>query len=512
MDGPVTEAVAVRDGRIVYVGPNAGLGPYQNRQTRVLSLPGRMVLPAFHDCHVHPAEGGVELGRLVLDSGASSPREWLDALGAYAQKHPDKKWIVGSGWANPLFQGGSPDKALLDGVVNDRPVFLASADGHSAWVNSAALQAAGIDASTPDPEGGRIEKNPMGTLRESAIELVSRHVPEATPEEREEGARKAIELAHRFGITTLHDAHARERELQAYRSLERKGELTARIIAALHTTPGRGVAQVPELEALREKYLSELVRPTAAKIFADGVVESRTAALLKPYRDGTLGILTFPPEELTPLVVALDKAGFQVHVHAIGDRAVRVTLDAFEQTDTGRDARHHMAHLELVHPDDLSRLRKLKVGATIQPLWAFCDPYISELTLPYLDEERNGRLYPLKWLADNAELAAGSDWTVSSLNPLEAIEVAVTRRGPTEGPGEAWLPEQRLDLETVLKAYTVGGAYRSFQENETGTLTPGKSADLVVLEKDLFSVPPHEIGRTRILWTFFRGRPVYRAD
>lgn len=515
MDAAPTEALAVREGRIVYVGPNAGLAPFLDERTRILSLPGRMVLPAFHDCHVHPAEGGVELGRLLLDSGAQSPQEWLDALKAYALKHPEKKWIVGSGWANPLFQGGSPDKALLDAVVSDRPVFLASADGHSAWCNSLALKLAGISKDTPDPEGGRIERNPEGTLRESAIELVGKLVPEPTREEREEGARRAIDLAHRFGITTLHDAHAREGELRAYADLEQKGELSARIIAALHTTPGLGSTQVPAMVALRQKYASELVRPIAAKIFADGVVESRTAALLEPYKDGTRGILNFPPEELTPLVVALDKAGFQVHVHAIGDRAVRVALDAFEQArrrNGARDARHHIAHLELVHPDDLPRFRQLDVGATIQPLWAFCDPYIRDLTLPILDTERTRRLYPLASLAENARLAGGSDWTVSSMNPLEAMQVAVTRRGPEEGPGEPFLPDQRLDLKTVLEAYTVGGAYRSFQEYETGTLSVGKSADLVVLERDLFQISPHEIGKTRVLWTFFRGRPVYHAD
>lgn len=514
LDGPRTEAVAVRGGRIVYVGPNEGMTPFVGEHTRVLSLPGRMVLPAFHDCHVHPAEGGVELGRLLLDSSATDPAQWLASLKQYAREHPHQQWIVGSGWANPLFEGGSPDKALLDSVVSDRPVFLASADGHSAWCNSAALEAAGITPETPDPVGGRIERQPMGTLRESAIELVQKFVPEPSLEERVAGARRAVQLANSFGITTLHDAHAREGELQAYQALERQGELTARVIAALHTSPGAGTRQVAAMVQLRRKYLSPLLRPIAAKIFADGVIESRTAALLEPYQDGTRGILNFPPEELTPLVVALDKAGFQVHVHAIGDRAVRVSLDALEEArrvNGPRDARHHLAHLELVHPDDLPRFAALDVGATIQPLWAYHDSYIADLTEPYLDPERNGRLYPLKWLSQNARLAGGSDWTVSSMNPLLAMQVAVTRRGPEEGPGPPWLPDQVLDLDTVLRAYTVGGAYRSFQEDETGTLTVGKSADLVVLDRDLYELPAWQIGQAHVLWTFFQGRPVYTA-
>ncbi|MCE7872789.1 amidohydrolase [bacterium CPR1] len=520
LDGPPTEAVAVRAGRIVYVGPNSGVGAFVGPGTRVLSLPGRMVLPAFHDCHVHPLEGGVELGRLLLESSATSPRVWLDQLAAYAREHPEKRWIVGGGWANPVFPEGNPSRKLLDAVVSDRPVYLVTADGHSAWLNSAALAAAGITRQTSDPPGGRIEREPDGTpggtLRESALELVSAHLPPTTPEERQEGLRRALALAHGFGITTLHEAHARdEADLAAYAALEARGQLKARIIAGLPTEPGQGAGQVHGLLALRKRYLSRRLRPTAAKIFADGVIESRTAALLKPYRDGTSGLLNFPPEELTELVVALDRAGFQIHVHAIGDRAVRLTLDALEQarqSNGWRDARHHLAHLEIVHPEDLPRFASLEVGATIQPLWAQRDSYIRELSEPFLDAERNARLYPLAALARHARLAGGSDWSVSSLNPLQAIEVALTRRGPDEPAGEPWLPEQRLDLDTALRAYTVGGAHASFQENETGTLTVGKAGDLIVLERDLYLVEPSEIGSVKVLRTFFEGEEVYTAS
>lgn len=520
LDGPPTEAVAVRAGRIVYVGPNSGVGAFVGAGTRVLSLPGRMVLPAFHDCHVHPLEGGVELGRLLLESSATSPRVWLDQLAAYAREHPEKRWIVGGGWANPVFPEGNPSRKLLDAVVSDRPVYLVTADGHSAWLNSAALAAAGITRQTSDPPGGRIEREPDGTpggtLRESALELVSAHLPPTTPEERQEGLRRALALAHGFGITTLHEAHARdEADLAAYAALEARGQLKARIIAGLPTEPGQGAGQVHGLLALRKRYLSRRLRPTAAKIFADGVIESRTAALLKPYRDGTSGLLNFPPEELTELVVALDRAGFQIHVHAIGDRAVRLTLDALEQarqSNGWRDARHHLAHLEIVHPEDLPRFASLEVGATIQPLWAQRDSYIRELSEPFLDAERNARLYPLAALARHARLAGGSDWSVSSLNPLQAIEVALTRRGPDEPAGEPWLPEQRLDLDTALRAYTVGGAHASFQENETGTLTVGKAGDLIVLERDLYLVEPSEIGSVKVLRTFFEGEEVYTAS
>lgn len=520
LDGPPTEAVAVRAGRIVYVGPNSGVEAFTGPRTRVVSLPGRMVLPAFHDCHVHPLEGGVELGRLLLDSAATSPQVWLDRLAAYAREHPEKRWIVGGGWANPVFPEGNPGRKLLDAVVSDRPVYLVTADGHSAWLNSAALAAAGITRETSDPPGGRIEREkdgtPAGTLRENALALVAPHLPPTTPEERQEGLRKALAMAHSFGITTLHEAHARdEADLAAYAALEARGELRARIIAGLHTEPGRGAGQVHELIALRKRFLGRLLRPTAAKIFADGVIESRTAALLEPYRDGTSGMLNFPPDELTPLVVALDRAGFQVHVHAIGDRAVRLTLDALEQArqvNGRRDARHHLAHLELVHPDDLPRFASLEVGATVQPLWAQRDSYIRELSEPFLDAERNARLYPLASLARHARLAGGSDWSVSSLNPLQAIEVALTRRGPDEPAGPPWLPEQRLDLDTALRAYTVGGAYASFQENETGTLTVGKAGDLIVLERDLYQVEPWEIGSVKVLRTFFEGQEVYSAS
>jgi predicted amidohydrolase YtcJ len=420
----------------------------------------------------------------------------------------------------PVFPGGAPRRQLLDRLVPDRPAFLSSADGHTAWVNSRALRIAGIDRKTPDPPGGRIDRDasgaPSGTLREDAIHMVSRHVPLETAEERLVGLRKALALAARFGITSLQEASAGEEELVTYAELEGQGQLTARITASLRVDPGKGEAQVEDFKRLRAKYRGPLLRVASAKIFADGVMESHAAALLAPYLDrpDDRGKLLLEPDLFNRLVTCLEREGFQVHVHAIGDRAVRTALDAFEDARKRNgplDARHHVAHLELVDPADIPRFRKLGVAANFQPLWAWRDDYIIDLTEPFLGPERSGRLYPIgSILRSDAIVVAGSDWDVTSMNPLEAIEVAVTRRAPGEMKKPPWIPGERADLHSILAAYTRNGAYLAHAEGETGSLEAGKAADMVVLDRDLFEVPPQEIHRARVLLTLLGGRVVFR--
>jgi predicted amidohydrolase YtcJ len=284
---------------------------------------------------------------------------------------------------------------------------------------------------------------------------------------------------------------------------------------SLTVDESRDESQVDDLVEKRARYESAGLRADAAKIFADGVIESGTAALLEPYlRFGHRGNLDYAPEVLERLVARLDKEGFQVHVHAIGDRAIRQTLDALEKARAAngpRDARHHVAHIQLLHPDDIPRFRSLGVVANFQPLWAYADTYITDLTEPQLGPERSRWLYPIKSLADSgAVLAAGSDWSVSSMNPLDAIQVAVTRRALTAAEGPAWIPEERVDLDTILAAYTRGGAYLQHQETLTGSLEVGKRADVIVLEKNLFETPETEIHRVRVLLTLLDGKEVYR--
>ncbi len=517
------QAVAVTAGRLSFVGTDAGAAAFVGPRTRVVELHGRMVLPSFRDAHVHPISGGVELS--LCDLNAATTKEEAQAtIRAYAESHRGAAWILGGGWQLPLFPQANPRREDLDAAVRDRPALLSAADGHSAWANTAALRAAGIDRSTPDPEGGRIERDaagePTGTLRESAIDLVSAKVPATSPAARREGLRRALAMAARFGLTTLNEASANENDLETYRDAEQAGELSARIVASLYVDPASKDEEIERLAALRARYKSSRLSAPAVKMFADGVIESGTAALLEPYlQRATLpgkerGTLNFAPERFARLATLADRAGFQVHIHAIGDRGIRAALDALEAAQSAngrRDARHHIAHLELIDPADIPRFARLGVIANFQALWAYADPYIVDLTEPVLGPARSRWLYPIASVAaSGAVVVGGSDWSVSSLNPLEAIQVGLTRRAPDAVAGPAWIPEERMTLADMLAAYTIRGAYLNFEEQTTGSLEVGKSADLIVLDRDLFRVAPEEIHGVKVLWTLLEGKETFR--
>jgi len=515
------ESVAVANGRIIFAGPDAGAVRLAGPSTKVVDLGGKMVLPGFHDSHVHLMEGGLDMSLCDVKS-VLTPREVLAAIRKFAAAHPDKPWVTGSGWDLPVFPEANPRKEQLDEAVGDRPAYIESADGHSGWANTKALSLAGITKDTPDPVGGRIERDPVtkeptGTLRESARELVSSKIPAPTAEQNTAGLKRAVEFANSLGIVSVQEADASDEILNAFRDLESREQLTLRVVAALRTDPRKSDEQVAGLVERRAKFSGQRIRANAAKIFADGVIESGTAALLDPYlnRGGSRGELNFAPDRLAKLVTRLDREGFQVHIHAIGDRAIRVSLDAHEAAQIAngrRDARHHIAHLELIEPEDIPRFRDLGIIANFQPLWAFADPYIKDLTLGPLGADRSRWLYPMaSILKTGAVMAAGSDWPVTSLNPIEAIQVAVTRRGPTEPEGPAWIPEEKMDLPAILAAYTINGAYLNHEEKETGSIEVGKSADLIVLDRDLFKIPPEKIHEAKVVWTLLEGREVFRA-
>ena len=517
---PRAEAIALAAGKVLYVGTNEKALRLRGEATRVVDLGGRTVLPAFQDSHVHLVTGGVELLACNL-AGLATKEEVFARIRAYAAAHPDLPWVTGGGWDLPLFPQANPRKEDLDALVPDRPAFMDSADGHSAWVNSKALALAGVTRATPDPAGGRIERDPetgepTGTLRESAAGLVEKFVPELGPEDYIRGLEAGLALANRYGIASIVEASAGPSLLDAYAALDRAGRLTVRVLASLHVDTGKGVSEAARLAGLRRRYAGPRLKSTAAKIFADGVMEPHTAALLEPYvdRPGDRGRPLLEPEAFDALATALDRAGFQIHVHAIGDRAIRMSLDAFEAAGRAngfRDMRHHIAHLELIDPADIPRFRKLGAAANFQALWAYADPYITDLTLPILGPARSRWLYPIASVAaTGAVIVGGSDWSVSSMNPLEAIQVALTRRGPDAPPGEPWIPEERVDLETMLRAYTANGAWLAREERTRGSLEPGKAADLIVLDRDLFAVPPSEIARVRVLLTLLDGREVFR--
>ena len=520
---PRATAIAVRGGEVVAVGDDASVSALVGARTAVIDLAGRAVVPGFHDGHVHPLASGIELNDCFLgdieEAEVGHQAAVISKVRTYAARHPEKVWIRGSGWGLPWFPGANPHKKWLDAAVPDRPVILWAADGHSAWVNSRALAIAGITRATKDPPHGRIERDkkgePTGTLRESAIDLVADKVPAYTPADREAGLAKALELARSYGITTLVEANANEEALATYAELDRRGALTARVVASQTVEPAQGVDQVATLVALRAKYATPRLRPIAAKLFVDGVIEAKTAAMVRPYVGGAHPRPAIAPDRLAALVTALDKAGFQAHMHAIGDGAVRIALDAVEaarRANGPRDARHVIAHLQLVDPQDLPRFAALGVVADFQPLWAQRDAYIRDLTEPFIGPERSARIYPIaSVLRAGASVAFGSDWSVSSMDPLEGMQVGVTRRDVGAGPGPAWLPGERLTAAEALAGYTRGGAYQAFQEAEVGTLAPGRAADLVVLAKDPLAVPVAEIATAKVQLTMLAGAPIYRT-
>jgi len=515
------EAIAIRDGRIVYVGENAGADRLVGDSTDVYDLAGRMVLPAFRDTHVH-LRSGVTLSDCQFDE-LTTARAIVDSVRSCAAHTPKGEWIRGRGWQLPVFPQANPDKALLDEVAPDHPVYLTSADGHSAWVNSRALAIAGITRDTPDPANGRIERDPKtgepsGTLRETATDLVEAFLPPYSLERRKEGLARAVRMANEFGIVAAHEASTTPEMLEAYDALDREEALSARIFAAQYVDPAKDLSQVDSLVAWRRRYSgTKYFHPSAAKFFADGVIESGTAALLAPYLGtSSTGVANFRQGQLDSLVAAVDRAGIQIHIHAIGDRGIRMSLDAIERAwaaNGEHDARPTIAHIQLFDPADIPRFKALGTIASFQPIWAYADPYITDLTEPVLGPERSRWLYPIASMVNSGTVVVGgSDWTVSSMNPLEAIQVALTRRAPTDTTaGPPWIPEEVVDLTTALRMYTISAAYAAHEEATNGSLEVGKAADLVVLDRDLYTIPATRIHSARVLMTLLDGRAVFQS-
>lgn len=519
-------AVAVARGRIVAVGRDEVrelIGP----GTEVVDLRGGLLTPGFQDAHVHPLGGGQSL--LLCNVGAAqSPLESAELVAEYALANPELEWITGGGWYMATFPGGTPTADLLDAVVPDRPVFLTNRDVHGAWVNSRALEIAGITADTPDPPDGRIERDasgrPTGTLHEGAMTLVNRFIPPPSHAERAHALLVAQAYLHSFGVTAWQDAilgdYADLRDPSAaYKALAEDRRLTARVVGALWWERERGLEQIESLVSRRETLRAGRFAATSVKIMQDGVAENFTAAMLAPYGDGhghatpNSGISFVDPEDLKAAVTELDALGFQVHFHSIGDRAARECLDAVEaalEANGRADNRHHIAHIQVVHPEDVPRFATLGVTANIQALWATKDEQMVQLTLPFLGEARGAWQYPFGDLArSGARLAAGSDWPVSSPDPLAAIHVAVNR---SAGDDAQLLPEQALTLAEAFAAYTAGSAYVNHLDDVTGTIEVGKHADLAVLDRDPFAGPADEIAAARVLQTFVEGERVFARD
>jgi predicted amidohydrolase YtcJ len=528
---PWARTVAVAGGRIVAIDaqPADRRGP----ATEVVDLAGRLLTPGFIDAHVHPAQAGLERLRCDL-SEVHTRAGYLATVRKYAEANPDEPWIVGGGWAMDQFPGGQPDRRDLDAVVPDRPVFLPNRDHHAAWVNSRALARAGIDAGTPDPPDGRIERDPAGRptgmLQEGAAGLVARLIPALTDAQLQAGLMAGQQALHGWGVTGWQDAIVGDYDsmpdtFDTYLQLQATGRLTGRAVGALWWDRTRDLDQLDGLKAKRDKARRAGGRFVAGsvKMMLDGVCETRTASLHDPYLPvgEDRGVDFIDPGRLAGYVTALDAEGFQVHFHAIGDRAITNALDAVEEAlrvNGFREHRHHIAHVQLVRPADIGRFRALRVTATVQALWACNEPQQTELTLPLLGPARALWQYPFgDFVRAGVDVAYGSDWPVSTADPWQAIHVAVNRtEPPTADHGalpvnlDPFLPQQRVDLTSALNGYTRGSARVCWLDRHTGTIEVGKAADLVIHSRNPFAGPIEEIGYTRAERTFVDGSDPYR--
>ena len=526
--------VGIAGGRITAVRPEAEMDGLIGPETRVIDLAGALLSPGFQDAHIHPVSGGTEMLQCNLTE-AESAEEAVQLIAEYAEANPDEPWIVGAGWSMDHFEGGSPLRGTIDAVVSDRPVYLFNRDHHGVWVNTKAIELGGLSADTPDPVDGRIEREPdgypAGTLHEGAGDLFNSVLPEITPELRYRGLLRAQEDLVALGVTGWQDAIIGEDLVgegarEAYERALAEGTLKARVVGAQWWLRDQGLEQIEKILKDRDE-VAALGHPDrfslgTVKIMVDGVAENYTASMLEPYLDASgcathnHGISFVDPEMLTEAVQRLDAEGMQVHFHALGDRAVRNALDAVQaarEANGPSNCRHHLAHLQMIAEDDSARFAELDAIANLQMLWATHEDQLDRLTLPFLPDGAVNRHYPFGELVDKgARLAAGSDWPVSSADPIAAIHIGVTRQdvGVTEGPlgGDA----QRLSLETALAAYTSGSAYVNHREHSTGSIAEGYLADLIVIEPNPFTLDPADLWTAKVRETWIDGERVYARD
>jgi len=524
------QSLAVGGGTILYVGDDAGVEAFVGPESRVIELGGKMVLPGFIDSHSHPSGALIQAVAVSLYD-LRSLEQYLEAVRRFAEENPDKQAVRGSGWSNALFPVTGPMKEDLDAVVSDRPVQLGSGDGHSSWVNSKALELAGITRDTPDPEGGVIERDPStgeatGTLRESATGLVAAVLPPFTMEERMAGLLAFQEMAARDGVTTARVAAIGlsaagdfdPSEVVAYERLESEGKLRVRFRGSLLLPPDAPVERIRELVAERERQKEGLFEIDAVKIFVDGVVEGETAYLLEPYlhRPDYRGELLWNPDHLKEMVAAADREGFIVHIHAIGDAATGLALDAFQfarEKNGPRDARHQVTHLQLVTPSDVKRFASLAIIAVPQPFWFSKGGFYDAIEAPYLGEERASREYPMKSFFDaGVTVASASDFPVTiPFSPVVGMKMGITRSFDPANPEMVLGPEERVSLDQMIASFTRNGAFAARLEDRLGSLEVGKVGDVVVLDRNLFEVPTDQVGEAKVLLTLFEGREIYRA-
>jgi predicted amidohydrolase YtcJ len=529
---PWAEAVAIRNETLLAVGSDVEMDRFIGRGTVVVELGGRLVLPGFIDSHIHFLNGSLLLEQVQLNE-AQDLEEMKAIVRIYAEAHPDLAWIVGMGWIYTHIDGGHrlPTRQDLDDVVPDRPVFLLAYDGHTAWVNSKALESAGIDRDS-EPEGyGEIVKDPrtgqpIGTLKEEgAIQLVRRVIPRPSRNALLEALRNGMAYAHRFGITSIQTATGipaeedflgfpEEDALDLFAELAHNRELKLRVYAAMSVGKETTEEDLDRFAELKARYEGPWLKAGAVKVFMDGVIETHTAAMLEPYSDragGERGAPDFTQAEIDELTLGLDGRGFQIFTHAIGDRAVRMVLNAYQEaTAQSPDAarRHRIEHIEVISEEDIPRFAAVGVLAAMQPYHASTD--VGGAWEKSVGSGRIERAFAWKSLRSaGARLVHGSDWPVVTIDPLVGIYAAVTREDLDHRPHGGWIPAQKLTLEEAVSGYTLDAAYASFEEDIKGSLEVGKLADVVVLSHDLFKVPLRKIAEAEVLMTVLGGETVY---
>jgi predicted amidohydrolase YtcJ len=527
--GSMADAIAIDGNRIVAVGTSREIeAVYTGQQT--IDLKGRLVTPGFNDAHLHFLNGGLSLFRVDLN-GARTLSEAKRRVAEKARELPPGAWVLGRGWDHTLWGGQWPTKRDLDEAAPSNPVFLQRVDGHTSWANSLALSKAGVTRETRDPAGGEVVRDaqgePTGILKETAGGLVARVVPAPTREEKMRGLERALAEARRYGITSVSDSISGYETLALYRELLGAGKLTLRVAEWLDFNDSVEVLkhQREEFAALRVD--PSRIRITAVKGYVDGTLGSRTAAMLAPFDDDphNSGIPRMTEQELTRKVVALDEAGFQVTLHAIGDRANHMALDAFAAAKVAHDKpgfiyqgaasrvpadflrRHRVEHAQVVAPSDFARFRSLGVIASMQPSHAISDKRWAQ---DRLGEYRVLGAY--SWhtmMSYGVHVPFGTDWPIEPINPYLGLYAAVTRESVEGDPPGGWWPEERISIDAAIRNYTAEGAYASFEEREKGQVAAGMLADLVVHSKDLLTIEPKEILQAEPDLTIFDGRVVY---
>lgn len=520
-------SAAISNGVILAVGSDEELSQYIGSATNVVDLKNKMVLPSFQDVHVHPMSGGFAYTSCALFE-LETLAEVLSKISECVKNKPNSEYIQGSGWDWGAFIGeASPDKRLLDKIDSTRPLIFGDADGHTLWLNSAALAFAGINRDTVDPEGGEIGCDALtgelnGLLREGpAMALIEQRMPAHTLAEQEAALIYAQRYLNGLGVTAIQDANVgvsdsgANNSLPAYKSLQDKGELNLRVVAAMFWEPEGGLAQIDDMIRARETYNHDRLHVSSIKFWADGILETHTAKLLRPYSDkgDTSGLLMIPESEIMAAVPLLDAENFQVHIHAIGDATVRYALDAFEKArkiNGVRDSRHLTAHTQLVNPADVERFAKLGAIATFSPYWAYLDEYVKTINPPQIGEVRMNQMYPMRDIIDSgAKIAFGSDWSVSTASPLLGIETAVSRKDPHITTDLVFIPEQRITLDEAIAGYTINAAFVNFLDKKTGSIEVGKYADLVVLSENLFDIKVEDISAVEVTATLLEGKLIF---